>query len=183
MRSRLLALAITTALVVPAAAEDFGVGHRPTPAELRAWDIDVRGDGAGLPPGSGSVAQGKTIFAKKCAMCHGAKGEGGVGPTLAGGIGTLATPNPIKTVGSYWPYAPPVFDYIRRAMPYNAPQSLTADETYAVTAYVLRLNGLVAADAIMTGATLPKVVMPNRNGFSGDPRPDTGLAASKRAPG
>ena len=183
MRSRLLAFAITTALVAPAAAQDFGVGRPPTLAEIRAWDIDVRGDGAGLPAGSGSVAKGKTIFAGKCAMCHGVKGEGGVGPALAGGIGTLATPDPLKTVGSYWPYAPPVFDYIRRAMPYNAPQSLTADETYAVTGYVLRLNGLVAADAVMTSATLPKVVMPNRNGFSGDPRPDTGLVTIKRAPG
>ena len=174
----------TTALAVAlasstAAAENFGVGRAPTPAELRAWDIDVRGDGAGLPPGQGGVAHGRTIFMAKCAACHGPKGEGGIGPPLAGGIGSLATSDPIKTVGSYWPYAPPVFDYVRRAMPYNAPQSLSVDETYAATAYILHLNGLVATDAVMNRETLPKVVMPNRHGFTGDPRPDVGRAAAE----
>ena len=172
--------AAVIALATPVAAEDFGVGRPPTAAELRAWDIDVRGDGAGLPSGHGSVARGAAIFAAKCAACHGAKGEGGVGPALAGGIGTLATAAPVKTVGSYWPYAPPVFDYIRRAMPYNAPQSLSADETYAVTAYVLRLNGLVAADAVMDATSLPQVAMPNRGGFTGDPRPDVGPTALRK---
>ncbi len=163
-----------------AADETFGVGRPPTAAELRAFDIDVRGDGQGLPPGHGSVAQGKMLFAQKCAACHGGKGEGGTGPALAGGIGSLATQSPEKTVGSYWPYAPPVFDYIRRAMPFDAPHSLSDDETYAATAYVLRLNGLVPAEAVMDAESLPKVVMPNRHGFTGDPRPDVGPDGGRR---
>ena len=153
-------------------AESFGLGHPPTPAELKAWDIDVRGDGAGLPPGHGGVAQGKTLFADKCAGCHGDKGQGGVGPALAGGQGTLATAKPVKTVGSYWPYAPTLYDYIHRAMPFNAPQSLTPDETYALTAYVLNLNNIVPVGAVMDRVSLPKVEMPNRHGFTSDPRPD-----------
>lgn len=176
----LLAATATATTAAPAAAERFGLGRPPTAAELETWDIDVRGDGAGLPQGQGSVADGKAIFARKCAGCHGAKGEGATAPALAGGIGTLTSRQPVRTVGSYWPYAPPVFDYIRRAMPYDAPQSLSADETYAVTAYVLRLNGLVPANAVMDRASLPKVVMPNRHGFTSDPRPDVGTAATKR---
>ncbi len=183
MPSRLTLVATALALVTPASADGFGLGRPPTPDELHAWNIDVRGDGVGLPDGHGSVAQGGALFAAKCAACHGGKGEGGTGPALVGGIGTLATAHPLKTVGSYWPYAPPVFDYIRRAMPYNAPQSLSADDTYAVTAYVLHLNGLVPADAVMDAASLPKVAMPNRNGFTGDPRPDVGPKAAQRGPG
>lgn len=110
-------------------------------------------------------------FAAKCAACHGAKGEGGIGDPLAGGIGTLTGAKPKKTVGSYWPYATTLFDYIRRAMPYNAPQSLSADEVYAVSAYVLNLNGIVPGDARLDAKSLPKVKMPNRDGFVGDPRP------------
>lgn len=169
-------LAIVPALVLGGVARSeprLDLGHAPTASELRAWDIDVRGDdGAGLPPGHGSVMEGAALFAQKCAACHGDKGQGGIGPALAGGIGSLATKDPKKTVGSYWPYAPTLYDYIHRAMPYDAPQSLSPDQTYAATAYVLRLNGLVAADAVMNAASLPKVAMPNRRGFTGDPRPD-----------
>ena len=152
---------------------------RPRPS-CAPGTIDVRGDGAGLPSGHGSVAAGKALFARTCAACHGAKGEGGTGPALAGGIGSLATRRPLKTVGSYWPYAPPLFDYIRRAMPYDAPHSLSNDQVYAATAYVLRLNKIVAADAVMDAKTLPQVVMPNVHGFTGDPRPDVGPDASRR---
>jgi S-disulfanyl-L-cysteine oxidoreductase SoxD len=151
----------------------FGFGQPATAAEIAGWDIDVAADGAGLPPGSGSVAQGEALFARLGAACHGAKGEGGFGPPLVGGIGSLATDKPVKTIGSYWPYAPTLFDYIRRAMPADNPKSLKPDEVYALCAYLLHLNGIVPADAVMNAKTLPQVVMPNHAGFtSPDPRPD-----------
>jgi cytochrome c len=112
------------------------------------------------------------VFDQQCAACHGSKGEGGVGDRLVGGQGTLATARPIRTVGSYWPYAPTLFDYIRRAMPQNAPQSLSNDDVYAVSAYILSLNGLVADDATLDATSLAAIKMPNRDGFVGDPRPD-----------
>jgi S-disulfanyl-L-cysteine oxidoreductase SoxD len=157
---------------VASGAGQYGLGRTPTAAEIAAWDIDAGGDGANLPPGSGSVARGKEVYAESCASCHGAKGEGGVGDRLVGGQGTLATPKPVRTVGSFWPYAPTLFDYIRRAMPMSAPQSLPNDDVYAVSAYVLYLNGLVAADATLDAASLRAVRMPNRDRFVGDPRPD-----------
>jgi S-disulfanyl-L-cysteine oxidoreductase SoxD len=157
----------------PAPAARYGVGRPATAAEIAAWDIDVRGDGAGLPPGRGSVVEGRALYATRCAACHGAAGEGGLGDPLVGGVGTLATAKPLRTVGSYWPFAPTVFDYVRRAMPLNAPQSLTPDQTYAVVAYVLFLNRLVPPGAVMDARSLPRVRMPNRHGFtSPDPRPD-----------
>jgi cytochrome c len=112
------------------------------------------------------------VFAQQCASCHGEKGEGGLGDRLVGGQGTLGTPKPIRTVGSYWPYATTLFDYIRRAMPQNAPQSLSNDELYAVSAYILNLNGLVAADATLEAKSLAVINMPNRDKFVGDARPD-----------
>src|SRR4051812_19228886 len=125
-----------------------------------------------LPPESGCVSHGREVFDQQCAACHGAKGEGGVGDRLVGGQGTLARPNPVRTVGSYWPYAPTLFDCIRRAMPQNAPQSLSNDDVYAVSAYILNLNGLLPADATLDAKTLAAIKMPNRNMFVGDPRPD-----------
>ncbi|WP_246682786.1 cytochrome c [Methylobacterium sp. WL9] len=154
------------------AGERFGFGRAPTADEVAGWNIDIDRDGRKLPPGQGSVAKGRALFTAQCAACHGAKGEGGIGDGLVGGRGSLASAKPIKTVGSFWPYAPTLFDYIRRAMPMNAPQSLSPDETYAVVAYILNLNGLVADDAVMDAGTLPAVTMPNRNGFVPDPRPD-----------
>ena len=144
-----------------------GLGRPATPAEIAAADIDVRADGAGLPPGRGSVADGEAVFASACAACHGVRGEHPIAPALrlTGGRGTLATPGAVQTVGSYWPYATTLFDYIRRAMPFNAPQSLAPDQVYAVTAYVLHLNGIVPDDAVMDAASLPAVQMPNRDGF------------------
>lgn len=156
-----------------AAAQHYGLGRTPTSAEIDAWNIDGRADGAGLPQGRGSVDQGASVYSEHCAMCHGDKGQGGQAPALAGGIGTLATAHPVRTVGSYWPYATTLFDYVRRAMPFNAPESLTNDQVYAVSAYVLWLNGIVPRQTVLNAEDLPKVAMPNRHGFtSPDPRPD-----------
>src|SRR3984893_8611134 len=157
----------------PAKAQTpYGIGRAATPAEIAGWNIDVDRDGHNLPPGSGTVRHGREVFDQQCAACHGAKGEGGVGDRLVGGQGTLAAPKPVKTVGSYWPYAPTLFDYIRRAMPQNAPQSLSNDDVYAVSAYILSLNGLVAADATLDAKSLAAIRMPNRDRFVGDARPD-----------
>jgi S-disulfanyl-L-cysteine oxidoreductase SoxD len=163
------------ALALSARAETqghYGIGRTATDAEIAGWNIDIGRDGSNLPPGSGSVAHGREVFEQQCAACHGAKGEGGVGERLVGGAGTLATPKPIKTVGSYWPYAPTLFDYIRRAMPQNAPQSLGNDDVYAVSAYILNLNGLFPADATLDAKSLSAIKMPNRSMFTEDPRPD-----------
>ncbi len=157
----------------------FGFGSSATPEQIAGWDIDIAPDGTGLPPGSGTVQQGEALFAKLGAKCHGAKGEGtDAAPALVGGQGTLATDHPVKTVGSYWPYATTLFDYIRRAMPADNPQSLAPDQVYALCAYILNLNGIVPANAVMDAKTLPQVVMPNHAGFtSPDPRPDVFNAA------
>jgi cytochrome c len=119
-----------------------------------------------------AVSHGREVFDRQCAACHGANGEGGIGDQLVGGQGTLATPKPVRTVGSYWPYAPTLFDYIRRAMPQNAPQSLTNDDVYAVSAYILHLNGLLPAEATLDPKALSAIKMPNGNMFVGDSRPD-----------
>lgn len=171
-RSDALVLALLLACTA-AQAQFYGLGRPATPTAIAAWDIDVAPSGAGLPPGRGSVAAGQAVYAAQCAACHGAKGEGKPADALVGGLGTLATGKPVKTIGSFWPYATTVFDFIRRAMPYQAPQSLSADEVYAVTAYLLHLNGIVPADAALDAASLPKVAMPNRDGFVDDGRPDT----------
>jgi cytochrome c len=165
----MVALAGTTAA---RAQSPYGIGRAATPAEIDGWNIDIGRDGRNLPPGSGSVSHGEEVFSVQCASCHGAKGEGAVGDRLVGGQGTLATQKPIKTVGSYWPYAPTLFDYIRRAMPQNAPQSLGDDDVYAVSAFILKLNGLLPADATLDAKTLAAIKMPNRGMFVGDPRPD-----------
>jgi len=154
------------------AQSTYGIGRPATAAEIAGWNIDVGPDGSNLPEGRGSVSQGRDIFAQQCASCHGDKGEGGVGDRLAGGQGTIRTPKPIRTVGSYWPYAPTLFDYIRRAMPQNAPQSLSNEDVYAVSAYILNLNGLVRDDAALDARSLAAIKMPNRDKFVGDARPD-----------
>jgi mono/diheme cytochrome c family protein len=165
--------ALALASVTRAQAQSpYGIGRPATPAEIAGWNIDIDREGDNLPPGSGSVSRGREVFGQQCASCHGAKGEGGLGDKLVGGQGTLATPKPVRTVGSYWPYAPTLFDYIRRAMPQNAPQSLSNADVYAVSAYILNLNGLLAADAMLDAKTLSAIKMPNRSMFVGDPRPD-----------
>ena len=150
----------------------YGIGRSATPAEIAGWNIDIDRDGNNLPPGSGTVTHGREVFDQQCAACHGTKGEGGLGDRLVGGQGTLATAKPVRTVGSYWPYAPTLFDYIRRAMPQNAPQSLSNEDVYAVSAYILQLNGLLPVDAALDAKTLSAIKMPNRSMFVGDPRPD-----------
>jgi mono/diheme cytochrome c family protein len=154
------------------AQSPYGIGRVATPAETAGWNIDIGRDGSGLPPGSGNVGHGREVFAQQCAACHGDKGEGGVGDKLAGGQGTIATAKPVRTVGSFWPYAPTLFDYIRRAMPQNAPQSLSNEDVYAVSAYILNLNGLLPADATLDAKSLAAIKMPNRDNFVGDTRPD-----------
>lgn len=168
----LLPLVLSLTLAGPAAADPLGIGRPASPETIAAWDIDVRPDGQGLPPGHGSVRDGAALFAARCAGCHGARGEGAAAEPLAGGRGSLASAKPLRTVGSFWPYATTLFDYVRRAMPFDAPQSLTPDETYAVSAYVLHLNGLLPEEASLDAASLPRVAMPNRDGFTADPRPD-----------
>ena len=173
-RLEFAALAVATLLCATSAKAQspYGIGRVATPAEIAGWNIDVGGDGRNLPAGRGSVSHGSEVFDQQCAACHGAKGEGGIGDRLVGGQGTLGTPKPVRTVGSYWPYAPTLFDYIRRAMPQNAPQSLSNDDVYAVSAYILNLNGLLPPDATLDARSLAAIRMPNRNMFVGDPRPD-----------
>jgi len=145
--------------------QGLNLGRAVTADEIKAWDISIPPSGAGLPPGSGSVKQGAAVYAAKCEACHGANGAGKPVEALVGGQGTLASDNPLRTVGSYWPYATTLFDYVRRAMPIANPLSLSDDEVYAVSAYVLFLNGIVGEDAQMNAQTLPQVKMPNRDGF------------------
>jgi len=147
------------------AAETPNLGRPATPAELGRADISIAPDGGTLPPGSGSVAQGAEVYAQKCLACHGEAGAGGPMDRLTGGIGTLTTARPVKTVASYWPYATTVFDFIRRAMPPTAPQSLSDDEVYAVTAYLLSVDGIVPKTTVLDARTLREVRMPNRDGF------------------
>ena len=167
-------VAIISALAVCGVAQSpkYGVGHTPASDEIRALGVTVAPDGTGLPEGSGTAAEGRAIFATRCAKCHGEKGEGGDGPVLVGGQGTLATPKPLKTVGSFWPYATTLWDYVNRAMPFNQPGLLSHSQVYAVVAYVLHLNGIVGETQTLNAKTLPKIRMPNRDGFVADPRPD-----------
>jgi cytochrome c len=151
----------------------YGFGTDATTQQIAGWDIDVRPDGSGLPAGSGSVSDGETLYDEKCAECHGTFGEGvGRYPVLAGGEGTLMDARPTKTVGSYWPYTSTLFDYIRRTMPFTQPESLSAEETYALTAYVLYLNDLVDDDLVLDQSNLATIRLPNEANFVPDPRPD-----------
>ncbi|MBK9168857.1 MAG: cytochrome c [Bryobacterales bacterium] len=169
MRSALV-LCLTAAALT--AQSKYGVGRPATETDIKALDIAIAPDGKGLPPGSGTAVQGAAIYERRCQRCHGAKGAGGDESPLVGGQGTLNTPKPLKTVGSYWPHATTLWDYINRAMPFKEPGLLNPDQVYAVSAYILHLNGIVGENDAMDASTLPKVKMPNREGFVADPRPD-----------
>jgi mono/diheme cytochrome c family protein len=164
-----LALACLLALGVSAAtaADAPRFGQPISPADLAPWDISIAPDGVGLPPGSGTPAQGEAVYAKyACGLCHGDKGAGGPGGALVGGGPLSGTPTtPAKLIGNYWPYATTIFDFTRRAMPWQQPKTLTDDEVYAVTAYILALNKIIGENDVMNAETLPKVKMPNRDGF------------------
>lgn len=164
-RSMVLTFALTLPAQTILAADAPHFGKPADPGLVKAWDISIPPDGSGLPPGRGSVLDGAEIYQAKCIMCHGASGAGQPADRLTGGIGTLTTAQPIKTVASYWPYATTLFDYIRRAMPVNSPRSLTPSEVYALCAYILSVDGIVPKNTVLDAKTLPKVKMPNRNGF------------------
>jgi cytochrome c len=163
-------LALSPCTVAPQApsSKSPALGTPVGAAEIARWDISIPPSGAGLPSGSGSARQGLQVYEQKCLACHGAKGAGKPADPLAGGAGSLAGKTPLRTVGSYWPYATTLFDYVRRAMPITSPLSLTNDELYAVTAYVLSINGIIGEDAVMNAQSLPQVKMPNRDGFVSD---------------
>ena len=163
------AAAILAASALAAEAPHFG--QPVTADELAPWDISIGPDGVGLPAGRGTPKEGEAVYAANCQACHGEKGAGRPNDTLVGGFGTIASDRPaVKTVGSYWPYATTLFDYIRRAMPYQQTKSLSNDELYAVSAYILHLNGVIGADDALDAQSLPEVKMPNRDGFIPFPR-------------
>jgi cytochrome c5 len=151
----------------------YGYGTNASIEQIAAWDIDVRPDGLGLPVGRGSVEDGEILYEEQCAECHGSFGEGvGRYPVLAGGVGSLTDDRPSKTIGSFWPYTSTLFDYIYRAMPFAQPESLSVDETYAITAYVLYLNDILEDDVVLTHENLATIRLPNEHNFVADPRPD-----------
>jgi cytochrome c len=170
-------IALLLAATLTAQSPKYGIGRPPTADQILNLGASIAPDGSGLPQGSGTVAAGREVYATRCSTCHGEKGEGAIGPPLVGGQGTLATAKPLKTVGSYWPYATTVWDYINRAMPFNQPGLLKPPEVYAVTAYILNLNGIIGSNQVMDAKSLPKIKMPNRDGFVADPRPDVGNKA------
>jgi cytochrome c len=170
--SKLLAVGIIlmAANVALAQAPAYSkIGRAPTKEEISAWDISIGPDGKGLPEGHGTSKEGAAIFAEKCAVCHGSEGQGGkIGPRVVGGIAdteTLTTLKPVRTVGGYWPYATSVWDFIRRAMPRGQSGTLTPNEVYAVTAFILYKSNIIQEGDVLDQKTLPKVQMPNRNGF------------------
>ena len=167
----ILCAAMLIAVPTAASAQAPQFGRPIALADIAPWDISIGPDGKGLPPGRGTVAQGEAIYSAKCQACHGEKAAGGPNEPLVGGIGSLAPDKvPVKTVGSYWPYATTLFDYIRRAMPFQESKSITDDEVYAVSAYILNLNGIVGTNDVLDAQSLPKVRMPNRDGFIPFPR-------------
>ena len=148
------------------------IGRIVTQQDTHGKDTFVTPDGKGLPAGRGNAMEGKNLFERRCGRCHGSRGEGADDQAVAGGIGSLATPKELRTVGSFWPHAPGVWDYVNRAMPFNQPGTLAADQVYSVVAYMLYLNKIIDEKAEMNATTLPLVKMPNRDGFVKDPRPD-----------
>ena len=166
---RCFLFSIISVLLSPLAFAESGpsLGEPVAPEEIVKWDISIAPDGLNLPPGEGDARLGKEVYRQHCVRCHGDGAEGGDGlaDPLVGGAGSLDSETPIRTVGSYWPYATTIFDYVRRAMPYDLPMSLTNDDVYAVTAYVLALNDIIKTTDVINSDTLPKIKMPNRGGF------------------
>jgi len=171
MRNLLVILLLAAGVV---GGQKYKVGRPASAEEIKAADQFMAPDGTGLPPGKGTAADGREIYSRRCARCHGAQGQGDEEGPLAGGKGTLKSAKPLKTVGSFWPYATTIYDYVHRAMPFDNPGLLDANQTYAVTALILHLNGIIGEKDEMNAQTLPKVKMPNRDGFVPDNRPDTG---------
>jgi cytochrome c len=169
------ALLLLSGSPVAAQSPKYGVGRAPTPSEVKSWDISIPPDGTSLPPGQGTAEEGAKVYQARCQECHGPEAKGGDEAPLVGGHDTLASPKPLKTATGYWPYATTLFDYTRRAMPFKNPGILSDNQVYAVVAYLLSLDGIIEKDAVMNAETLPKVKMPNRDGFVRDPRP--GVAA------
>ena len=161
------AAALALGLSVANAADAPRFGQPIAPADLAPWDVSIAPDGVGLPPGSGTPAQGATVYTERgCALCHGEKGAGGPsGPLVGGGPLDRADRDPVKLIGNYWPYATTIFDFTRRAMPWASPKTLTDNDVYALTAYILSLNKIIGENDVMNAETLPKVKMPNRDGF------------------
>ena len=177
MRSRLLSAVV---LVFGAAAASlaqspaYGVGRTPTLEEIRSWDIAVGPAGLELPAGRGTAVDGRQVYDTSCARCHGATGTEGPNDVLKGGAGTLTAGEPLKTVGSYWSHATTLWDYVNRAMPFDRPMTLPADQVYGAVAYVLFINGIIGEKDVLDRTTLPRIRMPNRDAFTPDPRPDVG---------
>lgn len=174
LKTSAAALALLVAAHAQASERHFAaLGTPATPDMIKGWDIDVRPDGQGAPAGTGTVARGEKIYLIKCAVCHGEFGEAtGRFPVLVGGKGSLKDDRPEKTVGSYWPYASTVFDYIKRAMPFGNAQSLSNDEVYSLTAFLLNMNDVIPTDFVVDAKTIGTIKMPNADMFFDDPRPD-----------
>jgi cytochrome c2 len=178
-----LAAAVLILPVTVFAGDKLGLGRAALPEEIAAWDVDIRPNGAGLPAGSGDVLYGEEVFAEKCASCHGDFAEGVDNwPVLAGGFGTLGDKDPVKTVGSYWPYLSTVWDYVNRSMPFGEAQSLSADEVYAIVAYMLYSNDLVDEDFVLSDTNFAEFEMHNAHGFVIDDRPETEYAIWRAEP-
>ncbi len=167
-------LTLVLLLAAPLAAQSptYNVGRSASSAEVEARDISISPDGKGLPEGSGTAAQGAVIYENRCRECHGPEGQGGDETGFIGKLADLTGDSPKKTVGSYWPYTTTLWDYVNRAMPFDRPGELSDDQVYAVVAYILHLNDLVGEDEAVNAETLPKIEMPNRDGFVSDARPD-----------
>lgn len=179
----LTATALTMMAASPALADKLGLGRPALPEEIAAWDVDVTPDGRGLPEGSGDALTGEPLFEEHCAICHGSFAEGVDNwPKLAGGKGTLAHEDPLKTVGSYWPYLSTVWDYVHRSMPFGAAQTLSADDTYAIVAYILYSNDMIDDDFELSKDTFLEVEMTNADGFIIDDRPETEYAIWRTEP-
>jgi cytochrome c2 len=175
--------AIAQEAPAPSREGGYGLGREALAEEIAAWDIDIRPDGLGLPVGEGDVWTGEELFVTHCSACHGDFGEAvGRWPVLAGGFGTLDGEDPVKTIGSYWPYLSTVWDYVHRAMPYGAAQSLNDDEVYAITAYLLYLNEVVDDDFVLSNETFAEITMPNEDAFFMDDRAEAELSEFSEEP-